>query len=91
MLGRLGIVAAWAFDTKSNCILTLVLDYSNIWRLFHLKQDYAMNEIHGLGEIYLRGMMFRLLAEIYTYRVLQTIQMKLILLCLGRAGRFGQH
>ena len=27
-------------------------------------------------------------AEIYIYRVLQTIQMKLILLC--RAGRFGQ-
>ena len=26
----------------------------------------------------------------YAYRVLQTIQMKLILLCLGRAGSFGQ-
>ena len=30
-------------------------------------------------------------AQRYTYRVLQTIQMKLILLCfLGRCGRFGQ-
>ena len=41
---------------------------------------------------------FRSSFQRYTYRVLQTIQMKLILLCvwaepavLGRAGRYWQH
>jgi hypothetical protein len=48
----------------------------------------SSGEIHLLVEVRMHN---PILVQRYTYRVLQTIQMKLILfMCLGRASRFEQ-